>query len=1135
MLHLLKKSLALISSLTVLLALGAVSASAETSYEPSGSFAITTGSGDGEVVEPRDDAVRTATSEVFVVDQGNNRVQVFAPDGAGSATYVTQFGTGVLNTPLGIAIDQASGAVYVSDANGVLKFTSDGLPVPTFTQDITFAAPTATGPLAFDQDADQLLVADTATNTVRRYGTGGAAGATFDGATSGSAFTGLADIAVQDDGDVIVIDAKRAVRFTDDNSFAAVLPDLPGDPDVVTAVPGTDNLLVGQSGGYTPDFSAVLDSAQLYRYTGDAYKGTTILPTTMQGLSGLAVSGDADHNLYAATRPGIFVGGDTAVQVLAPFTIQAPVVTGLNAVASAHGARLSADINPNRDSTSWSFEYGPTAAYGDRFPVTPATIQPGEDPVTVARTIGGLEPGTTYHYRVTATNGGGTINSTDKTFTTKAASSPPGEEAARGDRHFEQVTPIDKAGSQAGTAQQTVQSNAAGDRVAYNVPTAFPGAPTNLLYQYYMGRRSASGWSNESIDDRQIAYDPVFAETVRPTLYFSNDLMRAFQYSSAVLAPGAVEGNANLYFREDDGTRQTGATGTRPEMRSLVSGGERKTTGASADLSHVAFSVPGKLTDDAPAGQNNVYEAVRGGGARLVNYLPDGSPSGPAYLGGYGFSSPTARPVSRDGRKIIFDAGPVDFSPQALYMRIDGTTTVPLSVSHRPGDPDTPEVAEFGGASEDGRYVVFSSRSGLTSDSIGTSDALYRLDTETHELIDLTASAGTGFFQTSPQTVNVSADGSTVAFFSAYPLLPGDEPGLGNHAYLWSAGVLHSLGVLPDSAGQFIGPSFSPDGKFFAFSSVARLTAFDNSNPGGCKGGVPFEAVTDPLVSGVCEEVYVFDVDAERLSCVTCVGKATNAHSFMASYVFTRKVSNYIPRSVHDDGTIFFTSLEQLVDADTNGVSDVYSWNPETGMRLISGGSSETPSIFRDASADGSDVFFTTAESLVSQDTDTALDLYVSRPGAPIAAGPSTAQTPCTGDDCQGRPTESPQRPSPASDTASGGDAPPSIRPAARLKTISSRSRSALAKTGRSSIAVSVTGHGTISLTATAVIDGRKTVIGRVSRTATRSGTLTLNLRLSAAGRRQIARGRTVRMTLTLRMSGDRSSHVKIINLKKGR
>ena len=70
--------------------------------------------------------------------------------------------------------------------------------------------------------------------------------------------------------------------------------------------------------------------------------------------------------------------------------------------AGQNSATLEARINPNGFATSYRFEWGATAGYGN---VTPARFEPvgsGQQPVRVSATISGLSTASTWHYRVIA-------------------------------------------------------------------------------------------------------------------------------------------------------------------------------------------------------------------------------------------------------------------------------------------------------------------------------------------------------------------------------------------------------------------------------------------------------------------------------------------------------------------------------------------------------------------------------------------------------------------------------------------------------------------------------------------------------------------------------------------------------------
>jgi hypothetical protein len=87
------------------------------------------------------------------------------------------------------------------------------------------------------------------------------------------------------------------------------------------------------------------------------------------------------------------------------------------------GATLSARIRPGFRPTTYHFEYGRTAAFGAN---TPESDSIGADNSvhTASSPVSGLRPGTTYHFRVVATNAIGITDSIEQEFTTAVQPEP---------------------------------------------------------------------------------------------------------------------------------------------------------------------------------------------------------------------------------------------------------------------------------------------------------------------------------------------------------------------------------------------------------------------------------------------------------------------------------------------------------------------------------------------------------------------------------------------------------------------------------------------------------------------------------------------------------------------------------------
>jgi hypothetical protein len=151
---------------------------------------------------------------------------------------------------------------------------------------------------------------------------------------------------------------------------------------------------------------------------------TSVGNTSISESIGAAISGLSQNTLYhfrfvASNSGGTTFGSD------ATFTTQGqPVPTVQTLPASSvttTSATLNGSNNPNGANTTAYFQYGTTASYGS------VTVLGnfGTNSQTIGTSVTGLAAGITYHFRIVASNSGGTNMGSDATFTTTSLPTGP--------------------------------------------------------------------------------------------------------------------------------------------------------------------------------------------------------------------------------------------------------------------------------------------------------------------------------------------------------------------------------------------------------------------------------------------------------------------------------------------------------------------------------------------------------------------------------------------------------------------------------------------------------------------------------------------------------------------------------------
>jgi NHL repeat len=165
--------------------------------------------------------------------------------------------------------------------------------------------------------------------------------------------------------------------------------------------------------------------------------------------------------------------------------------------------RLRGRVDPNGLATTYHFEYGLAGSpLENRIPASGGvSAGSGNTPVVVAQDLAGLAPGTTYEYRIVASNDAGTAEGAIVRFTTEP--SPLDAEAPEG-RGYELVSPADKVGGVGvGPWYEGPQASALvgvgaheGERFAAEgyLGSVLVDGPYTYSNDWALAERTASGW-----------------------------------------------------------------------------------------------------------------------------------------------------------------------------------------------------------------------------------------------------------------------------------------------------------------------------------------------------------------------------------------------------------------------------------------------------------------------------------------------------------------------------------------------------------------------------------------------------------------------------------------------------------------
>jgi hypothetical protein len=812
----------------------------------------------------------------------------------------------------------------------------------------------------------------------------------------------------------------------------------------------------------------------------------------LSGATGVGVAG-ATNVVYAAVTPA-----DT----IAVFTPKAqPVIESTSVInVTNDSADLEAVVNPASLPTSYRFEYVADAAYTESgftnatdVPSPEGSLGEAAGGIAFGALVQNLKPGTVYHYRIVASNADGVSESQAKTFTTQPAG---GELALPDGRHWEMVSPPSKEGALiyplgSGLFEAlNVQASDNGNAIVFmtNAPTeanpAGDGQGVDAI-----ATRGETGWTSRVITPSHKEGTGVAISRGAEYMFFSEDLSLGVNQIWGNFNPLSSEateqtpyvrtvyehGNINTLCSTSCYRPLVTASNTPPgtEFGQTIQNGVciyaspcgPLPVGATPDLSHVLITSEGaSLTSAHLRFARGLYEWSNGK-LQLVSVEPKEEGGGATY-GILGSSEGGwQHAVSDNGSLVVWTTGPRLYLGDTAAGKEEAESIRLDLPQGKAGESSSPQ---FMTASSDLSRIFFLDSGRLTENSMtnGQPDLYeYNLNAPAgSRLTDLTPGKSAGEAGDVEGVVGASEDGSYVYYAAhgelfeyhngtttaiAAPGVVGDGFGGGGD---WGALVYRTARV-------------SPNGRWLAFQSSLGLTGYD----------------TRDAVSGAPdEEVYLYNGETHKLVCASCnptgarpVGRKLKALDLVnadgaldGSWVsatlptWTRynvDSTRYQSRFLSNSGRLFFDSNEALVPQDVNGTMDVYEYEaPGEGsctassptfsersggcVAMISSGNSPQESSFMDASASGGDVFFLTTASLLTQDVDTAYDIYDAHEctsGVPCYPASPVLPPACdNGESCKA--AESPQPAifgSPSSETFSGaGNVTPSSATAVTKK-----------------------------------------------------------------------------------------------------
>jgi len=689
-------------------------------------------------------------------------------------------------------------------------------------------------------------------------------------------------------------------------------------------------------------------------------------------------------------------------------------------------ARLNAYANPEGAKLTYHFEYSSDG--GTTWTALPEEEDTSEarTPVVVSSELTGLQPQTTYSYRVAVENPAGGETSQPLSFTTRSTAEVTlptrGVELVNSsDKGTQNVTPPHSAMGESPSGVESAIS-ADGEKALWRVLAGAPGG-NNSAFALFLAKRTASGWVSRSVQ-------PPASEQVKGgELSYFLDAMTP-DLSHFVMAAERPQNDGHPSYsaliRLDDAENQDVLA-------------ERE---GSSVFGHVDLTEDAKHVLVIANGHGQLVD-VGSGSPEVVSIMPDGTESecllrdGESFTGGppHGTGGGAIAGVWRPGYHLIntHDASIVYFeaspngdcsAPQRLYVRNRDTEQTTLI------DPGTDKVEPaFMRTTPDGRYGYFATYSQLDAADTNQGRDIYRWDEESGESTCLTCVVADA--QVGDSTI--SDDFSRIYFQSDRQLIAGKGTKGGENIYVLQEGDLSFVAEV-EFPGQSLRTMVSANGAVLLFLAKASpsLTSDAVGTPTGCH---PVQRSEDESFGPTsrCVELYRYEASQHSIECLSCARNATTTYN-VGTPTGTGSGEDF--RISADGSTVAFATKEPLVRADVNRNTDIYEWH-NGSIRLVTDG----VTAFQEGIAapqvnavdrDGKNIFFSVVEpGLTGYEQDEFLNFYDARVGGGFPRPAPVVH--CSEESCQG-PLQAPPLQGAAGSASLSGAGNEKAQPKARCR-----------------------------------------------------------------------------------------------------